>query len=236
MAKELNLRQLVIATALVYLRRFYVKASFVDFDPRLVAPTCLWLASKAEECAIGNVRLLVGRLERHGNPYTANDILVCEFLVLEELDYDLTVYHAYELLDQFARDSALDRIDTLWSIVNDTYLTAAALRHAPHVIALGCIHVAAHIRELDLSAWFATLNVDHAAVWDVARRVLDCYELLNELNQAPDRPSTRTLLAKLPLAYPLGPEPAAVTASVATAVPNSVAGRAAASLQMGRQR
>jgi cyclin-C len=234
-AKELKppLRQVVLATALVYFRRFYLKASFVDFDPRLVAPTCLWLASKVEECAIGKVSLLVQQLERVGNPFGSDDILVCEFLLLEELDYDLTVYHPYDLLDQFARDTAaFDHIDSLWVVVNDTYLTAAALRHAPQIVALGCIHVAALIRELDLSAWFGTLNVDHAAVWDVARRVLDLYELLNEISQPADRPTTLKLLSKLSPAYELRPD---LALPAATSAASSVTARAAASLQRSQR-
>lgn len=135
-----------------------------------------------------------------GNPYEFDEILVCEIVVLEELDFDLSVYHAYELLERFALDSGLESHETLWLVVNDTYQTAAALRHPPHIIALGCIHVAAQIKELDLSAWFGTLTVDHSAVWDVAKRVLDLYELLNDLNSA-ERPSTRALITKLPLAF-----------------------------------
>lgn len=143
-------------------------------------------------------------MKQLGNPYDVDDVLVCEFVVLEELDFDLSVYHAYELLERFARESGLDSHETLWHVVNDTYQTAAALRHPPHVIALGCIHVAAEIKERDLSAWFATLTVDHSAVWDVARRVLDLYELINELSpagSATEKQTTRALLLKLPLEY-----------------------------------
>jgi hypothetical protein len=179
------------------------------------------------------VKLLVQQLERIGNPFRSEDIIVCEFLVLEELDYDLTVYHAYDLLDQFARDSAaFDHIDSLWVVVNDTYLTAAALRHAPQIIALGCIHVAALIRELDLSSWFGSLNVDHAAVWDVARRVLDLYELLNEISQPADRPTTFQLLNKLSPAYEVRAD---VPVPPVTAASSSVSARAAASLQRSQR-
>ena len=39
-------RYRVVATAVVYFRRFYMSNSFVEHDPRLVAPGCLYLAAK----------------------------------------------------------------------------------------------------------------------------------------------------------------------------------------------
>ncbi len=57
--KELKLRQRVVATAVVYFRRFYSKYylttvisrhNFMEFCPLLVGPTCLYIATKVEEC------------------------------------------------------------------------------------------------------------------------------------------------------------------------------------------
>ena len=42
-------RRSVVATACVYLRRFYVRRCLCEYDPRAVAPACLYLAAKAEE-------------------------------------------------------------------------------------------------------------------------------------------------------------------------------------------
>lgn len=49
LGKILKIRQRGIATALVYFRRFYQKNNFYNFDPSLIAPTCMFLASKSEE-------------------------------------------------------------------------------------------------------------------------------------------------------------------------------------------
>eukprot|EP00019_Armaparvus_languidus_P000455 CAMPEP_0168590288 /NCGR_PEP_ID=MMETSP0420-20121227/6484_1 /TAXON_ID=498008 /ORGANISM="Pessonella sp." /LENGTH=271 /DNA_ID=CAMNT_0008625929 /DNA_START=133 /DNA_END=948 /DNA_ORIENTATION=+ len=131
--------------------------------------------------------------------FEESDLLLCEFIVLEELNYDLVVYHSYPMLEALATNAELiDSCGNLWRIVNDSYLTDAALRHAPHVVAVACLHVVAHNRQLDLSAWFAKLNVDHAAVWDVVRRVLDLYELCDELRNTPG--TTSTAAAARPLA------------------------------------
>lgn len=38
----------VVSTACVFFKRFYLNASFCEFDPRLVAPTVLFVAAKVE--------------------------------------------------------------------------------------------------------------------------------------------------------------------------------------------
>eukprot|EP01126_Amoeba_proteus_P021908 TRINITY_DN22278_c0_g1_i1.p1 TRINITY_DN22278_c0_g1~~TRINITY_DN22278_c0_g1_i1.p1 ORF type:complete len:124 (+),score=17.37 TRINITY_DN22278_c0_g1_i1:93-464(+) len=49
---RLGLRQRVVATALLYFKRFYLKFNFVEVEPGLVCGTSLYLASKVEECTL----------------------------------------------------------------------------------------------------------------------------------------------------------------------------------------
>ena len=42
----------VAAAAATYLRRFYLSRSLHEYDPRLVAPACLYLACKTEESQV----------------------------------------------------------------------------------------------------------------------------------------------------------------------------------------
>lgn len=59
LGEQLKLRQQVIATATVYFKRYYVRNSFRSIDPLLMAPTCIFLASKVEEFGvISNSRLI----------------------------------------------------------------------------------------------------------------------------------------------------------------------------------
>lgn len=53
----------MIATAQVFFKRFYLQYSFISFDPRLAAPTMLFVAAKVEECPI-NAKILLGKLNR----------------------------------------------------------------------------------------------------------------------------------------------------------------------------
>mmetsp|Transcript_6776 Transcript_6776/g.17455 ORF Transcript_6776/g.17455 Transcript_6776/m.17455 type:complete len:181 (+) Transcript_6776:258-800(+) len=47
---ELKLRQQVVATATIYFKRFYHKNSWTSIQPYLMAQTCIYLATKVEEC------------------------------------------------------------------------------------------------------------------------------------------------------------------------------------------
>jgi cyclin C len=52
LCKRLGLRQQVIATAIVYFRRFYLRNSYSDTDCALVAAACCYVAAKAEETPV----------------------------------------------------------------------------------------------------------------------------------------------------------------------------------------
>ena len=52
LGKKLNFRQRVIATAIVFFRRFYVKNSYCEIDPFIVIAACCYVAGKAEESPV----------------------------------------------------------------------------------------------------------------------------------------------------------------------------------------
>ena len=146
LAKPLGLRQQVVATAIVYFRRFYVRNSFRQCDPLLLGPTCVYLACKIEEFPPIPAATLVEKLRTHGTPavapaatappartadeyiasigyracavprgphspvneipllrpypFVADDILECEYYIIEELDGCVAVFHPYRPLTQ----------------------------------------------------------------------------------------------------------------------------------------
>ncbi|XP_011534534.1 cyclin-C isoform X6 [Homo sapiens] len=94
LGEHLKLRQQVIATATVYFKRFYARYSLKSIDPVLMAPTCVFLASKVEEFGVvSNTRLIAAAtsvLKTRFSyafpkefPYRMNHILECEFYLLE---------------------------------------------------------------------------------------------------------------------------------------------------------
>ena len=58
LGRRLQLRQLVLATAQIYVRRFYCKVELRRTNPYLVMATAVYLAGKMEECPV-HIRVVV---------------------------------------------------------------------------------------------------------------------------------------------------------------------------------
>eukprot|EP00252_Welwitschia_mirabilis_P015215 TRINITY_DN3346_c0_g1_i5.p1 TRINITY_DN3346_c0_g1~~TRINITY_DN3346_c0_g1_i5.p1 ORF type:complete len:252 (-),score=40.93 TRINITY_DN3346_c0_g1_i5:274-1029(-) len=180
LAQHVKVRQRVVATAITYFRRVYVRKSFAEYDPRLVAVACLYLASKAEECTI-QVKGLVYCMRKNpalfDKPYDTKDVLEMEMKLLEALDFYLVIYHPYRPLIQFLQDAGLtDLTSTAWSLVNDTYKTDLLLIYPPYMIALACIYVACILKDVDSQAWFEELRVDMNVIKNISLEIVDFYD------------------------------------------------------------
>ncbi|CAH8832875.1 unnamed protein product [Trichobilharzia szidati] len=160
--KSVEVRQQVIATALVYFKRFYSRNSFKTIDPWLMAPSCLFLASKVEEFGVVSQKNLIASCRNvvhshylvyfpdgYGYPYRAQDVLECEFILLEAMDCSLIVFHPYRPLVQFCdelrplmHEYADLLLERAWWLVNDSFRTDVCLHYPPYIIALGCLHLA----------------------------------------------------------------------------------------------
>ncbi|WJX76125.1 Cyclin-C1-2, variant 2 [Trifolium repens] len=111
LAQQVKVRQRVVATAVTYMRRVYTSKSMAEYDPRLVAPACLYLASKAEESTV-QARLLVFYIKKlyadDKYRYEIKDILEMEMKILEALKYYLVVFHPYRSLSGLLQDAGLN--------------------------------------------------------------------------------------------------------------------------------
>uniref|UniRef100_A0A2P2LE93 B-like cyclin n=2 Tax=Rhizophora mucronata TaxID=61149 RepID=A0A2P2LE93_RHIMU len=182
LAQQIKVRQRVVATAIAYMRRVYTRRSMSQYDPRLVAPTCLYLAAKAEESTV-QARLLVFYIKKSCSDekykYEIKDILEMEMKVLEALDYYLVVFHPYRSLSQLLQDAGMNDVNMIqlsWGLVNDTYKMDLILVHPPHLIALACIYIASVQRDKDITTWFEELRVDMNVVKNISMEILDFYE------------------------------------------------------------
>ena len=162
LGEQLKVKQQVISTAIVYFKRFYVRNSLKSIDPLLLAPTCIFLASKVEEFGvISNSRLIQTCQTVVKNkfsyaypqefPYRINHVLECEFYLLEQMDCCLILYHPYRPLTLYAQDLRSSErpdgkdhprekdelLNLAWTIVNDSYRTDIPLLYPPHLIAIG---------------------------------------------------------------------------------------------------
>eukprot|EP00698_Gefionella_okellyi_P019532 TRINITY_DN5994_c0_g1_i1.p1 TRINITY_DN5994_c0_g1~~TRINITY_DN5994_c0_g1_i1.p1 ORF type:complete len:256 (-),score=43.95 TRINITY_DN5994_c0_g1_i1:56-823(-) len=179
--KRFRFRQRVIASAIVYLKRFYLRFNFVECDPELVAPTCLYIATKVEEASI-TAKSLAQWMQGIVNPstgwkYKDSHVLVMELYIMEALNFQLVVFHPYRPLLQFAHDAGLDNdtLDAAWRVCNDSYRSDVCLLYPPHIIALACIHIGAVTYERDAHQWLRELCVDPREIAACAQDILEVY-------------------------------------------------------------
>uniref|UniRef100_A0A0N5BQ28 Cyclin-C n=1 Tax=Strongyloides papillosus TaxID=174720 RepID=A0A0N5BQ28_STREA len=104
----------VIATAIVYFRRFYAKRSVKEIDPFLLAPTALLLACKAGEYGylLTNRVIIRCNLMLRKYPFLSEDIVInldliqeAEFYLIEIMDCSLIVFHPYRSLTSIIQDA-----------------------------------------------------------------------------------------------------------------------------------
>jgi len=72
-------------------------------------------------------------------PYRTNQILECEFYLLENLDCCLIVYQPYRPLLQLLQDVGPEEqlLSLAWRVVNDSLRTDVCLLYPPYQIAIG---------------------------------------------------------------------------------------------------
>eukprot|EP00775_Hariotina_reticulata_P011365 gene11365-11514_t len=163
LANSVKLRQRVAATAVVYFRRLYAGSSFSAYDPHLVAPGCLYLASKVEESVIAaKVLLPTMKRLRPAWQYELKDLLDMEMVILEQLDTHLVVFSPYLSLTKVLESDAqlADLGQNAWAALNDVYRTDAPIIYPPHILVLGCLYLASVICSRDITAWLETVNMD----------------------------------------------------------------------------
>jgi len=213
LGQQLSLRQRVIATSITYWKRFYLKNSFVEFEPALVAGTALYLASKVEECN-GHVDKIVAHFakcplgpQRSGQKpvqkplyisYQVSDLIACEFYLMDALHCQLHVFHPFVNVTKYLADAGLEAcLEETWKFINDSYQTELILMHHPHMITLAAMFLAAHHKEKerDLAEYFSLLNVDLMKLGEIMVDMLSIYEFWTPTLE---HDVYRTLTLKLP--------------------------------------
>ncbi|GAA30923.2 putative cyclin-H [Clonorchis sinensis] len=86
----------VYGFAATYLKRFYLRHSVMDFYPREMMLTCLYVACKAADFPIG-LQAFIAHIPRNQERYSSF-IINSELFLLESLNYDLWVFTPYRPL------------------------------------------------------------------------------------------------------------------------------------------
>ena len=123
LSRKISLRQSAIATACVYFKRFYSKNAFAETDPFLVLTACVYVAAKVEECPVhvksvlSEARACLSDHSPRPLPTDYTKLAEMEFYLLNELEFDMVVYHPYTTLMSVCGREPLD--DGYWSDEDD---------------------------------------------------------------------------------------------------------------------
>jgi cyclin-C len=150
LSKRITVRQQCMATAQVYLKRFYSRVEIRRTNPYLVITTAVYLACKMEE-APQHIRLVVTEARTLWSEFISLDtskVGECEFFLISEMSSQLLVHQPYRTLLSLRSELPLNDEDVSLtrSIINDTFMTDLPITYSPHTICLVAILLALVLR------------------------------------------------------------------------------------------
>lgn len=150
LSKRISVRQQCMATAQVYLKRFYSRVEIRRTNPYLVITTAVYLACKMEE-APQHIRLVVTEARTLWSEFISLDtskVGECEFFLISEMSSQLLVHQPYRTLLSLRSELPLNDEDVSLtrSIINDTFMTDLPITYSPHTICLVAILLALVLR------------------------------------------------------------------------------------------
>jgi cyclin C len=141
LAKRLPFRQQCVATALVYMHRYYLSNAVQNVNPYLLVATAFYLASKTEESP-HHIRIVASEARQAWPEYIPTDVAKIgemEFSLISEMQSQLIVWHPYRTLMSLKGNPELglsgEEVASAWSIINDSFMTDMPLVCPPHLIA-----------------------------------------------------------------------------------------------------
>uniref|UniRef100_A0A3P8VG18 Cyclin T2b n=1 Tax=Cynoglossus semilaevis TaxID=244447 RepID=A0A3P8VG18_CYNSE len=210
MGQKLNVSQLIINTAIVYMHRFYMINSFTKFHRNIISQTTLFLAAKVEEqprklehvikIAHACMNPQEPPLDTKSNAFLqlSQELVALETIVLQTLGFEITVDHPHTDVvkcSQLVRGTtrfltSKDLAQTSYFMAtNSLHLTTFCLEYRPTVVACVCIHLACK-----WSNWEIPVSTDGKPWWEyvdpnVTLHLLDelTHEFLQILEKTPSR-------------------------------------------------
>ncbi|KAJ7685185.1 cyclin-like protein [Mycena polygramma] len=146
-----------VLTAATWFHRFYMRYSMEDYHRQDVAASCIFLATKTEECGrklrdvarICQVKILGRDIvpESKEVEQCQASILLTEEVLLEALCFDYVVESPHsKLVDLFdAHDDDMMVQECAWSFAHDSYRTILCLLYPPQIIAAACYVLAQRV-------------------------------------------------------------------------------------------
>ncbi|XP_018418548.1 PREDICTED: cyclin-T2 isoform X4 [Nanorana parkeri] len=190
MGQRLNVSQLTINTAIVYMHRFYMHHSFTKYHRHIISPTALFLAAKVEEqprklehvIKVSHACLnpLDPLLDTKSDAYLqqAQELVILDSLFSLSLGFEITIEHPHTDVvkcTQLVRASKDLAQTSYFMATNSLHLTTFCLQYKPTVIACVCIHLACK-----WSNWEIPVSTDSKHWWEYVDQTVTL-ELLDEL-------------------------------------------------------
>ena len=148
MGKRLQFRQQCVATAMVYMQRYFLSTPIQNVNLYLLAATAFYLASKTEESP-HHIRLVASEARQAWPEFVPGDVSrlgEMEFCLISDMRSQLIVWHPYRSLIELKDNPNLklnnEELSLAWTIVNDSYMTDLPLTCPPHVIAIIAVFLA----------------------------------------------------------------------------------------------
>ncbi|XP_077406776.1 uncharacterized protein LOC144038287 [Vanacampus margaritifer] len=188
--QRLNVSQLIINTAIVYMHRFYMIHSFTKFHRNIVSQTTLFLAAKVEEqprklehvikIAHACINPQEPALDTKSNAFhqLSQELGGLETIVLQTLGFEITIDHPHTDVvrcSQLVRASKDLAQTSYFMATNSLHLTTFCLQYRPTVVACVCIHLACK-----WSNWEIPVSTDGKHWWEYVDRTVTL-QLLDEL-------------------------------------------------------
>ena len=169
---KLLLKPVSLATAATLYHKFFQVCSDKDFDPHLIAATCLYLGAKVEEDNV-KIRDVVNVCYRGlypneaaldmGPTYTSlkESVAQCELLLLRQIEFRVDFVHPHKYLlyyitsldkwltpDRFTAKAMVIR--TAWAMLRDSYLSDLCLRYKAEHFAVSVLYFALQCYAVDV--------------------------------------------------------------------------------------
>lgn len=194
----LRLPQAVMATGQVLFHRFYCKKSFVRFNVKKVAASCVWLASKLEENPrkARQVLIVFHRMEcrRENLPMEHLDLYSKKYVdlkmelskterhILKEMGFICHVEHPHKFISNYLAtlETPPELRQEAWNLANDSLRTTLCVRLKSEVVACGVVYAAARRFQVPLPEnppWWKAFDAEKSGIDEVCRVLAHLYSL-----------------------------------------------------------
>lgn len=164
--RAFSLPELVESTATTFVKRFYLRNTCMDFHPKNIVITCIFLASKAENYPLSLKEFARKLAGKSGDAAVVEEnrrtVLDLEFLVSQSLSFEYSVTGAHRslyglILDlQSLKEGGLGR-EEIHKLAADAHgnltnsrLTDAEFVYTPSQIALACVRAVQSLNGKDI--------------------------------------------------------------------------------------